>query len=120
MVNETCETFGGPTYRTLNAELLREQHVLQLQKAKVEDIQARMHQIQRSCNHRWGPSVEDPIIHPGGSSPGDPPGTMGVDWRGPSSWAERREPRWSRTCFLCTLKQYNTGIENIPRPKWSD
>ena len=38
--------------------------------------------IQNSCNHDWSPVKSDPIIREAYDIPGDPPGTMGVDWRG--------------------------------------
>lgn len=78
-----------------------------------------LRKYEKSCEHRWGQTVYDPIIHPAGYSPGDPPGTMGVDWRGPCSWPETREDRWRRECENCGLAQYTKGVEetvtrNVP------
>lgn len=65
-------------------------------------------EIQRTCKHKWTAPKYDPIIRPGGSSPGDTPGTMGVDFRGPCSWPEERTPRWSRTCTVCNKVEYTS------------
>lgn len=57
---------------------------------------------QRFCAHEWGETRYTPNIREGYQDPGDPPGTMGVDHRGPM-WVPRQEvPRWTRTCTKCT------------------
>ena len=66
------------------------------------------------CKHLWMESKYDPIILPGGYSSGDRVGTMGVDWVGPLSWSERREPRWSRECNICGKKEYTTKTNTEP------
>lgn len=73
----------------------------------LQNAQAHLRRLQDQCHHDWTTKY-DPIIHPAGSDPGDPPGTMGVDWRPPSSWPERQEPRWSRTCKKCRKVEYTT------------
>lgn len=67
-----------------------------LKKAK-EDLST----IERDCSHSYEETVRDDEVRPAGSSPGDPPGTMGSDWRGPCSWPEKRTPRWRKTCSKC-------------------
>jgi hypothetical protein len=62
--------------------------------------------FQSNCVHQWEKAIYDPIIYPAGHSDGDPPGTMGSDWRGPCDWPEKQEPRWSRTCKLCDHVEY--------------
>lgn len=81
---------------------------------RAKDLLSQLQQQIRQCKHVWTDGKYDPIIHPGGYSPGDPVGTMGVDWRGPSSWPERREPRWSRECTICGTKEYTT--KTVPDP----
>ena len=67
-----------------------------------------LREIENDCSHQWSDAERDDIIHPAGSHPGDPVGTMEVDWRGPTSWREERIPRWKRICIICGMKQYTT------------
>ncbi len=74
----------------------------------------------QKCHHRWGDTVYDPIIIPGGFDPGDPPGTMGIDRRLPFSWPGGRTPRWKRTCMECGLVEFTTETAKtfIQTPKF--
>lgn len=62
----------------------------------------------RNCHHNWTDTIADHIYHPGYQCPGDPPGTMGIDWRGPVWVDARTEKRWKRTCQTCGLVEYTT------------
>jgi hypothetical protein len=82
-----------------------------------------LHRRERVCPHVWSEPKYTPIHHPAVSWEGDPPGTMGVDWRGPGSapaydepmW----EPMWTRTCKLCDMVSQPTRTEPGPsRPKF--
>jgi hypothetical protein len=78
-----------------------------------------MNAIQSSCQHEWSKAVYTPIIREGYQDPGDPVGTMGVDWRGPL-WVPRDEkPRWTRECHKCllteTTSQTTEKVEKIPQ-----
>ena len=46
----------------------------------------------RTCKHDWDKVVHDPI--PGYRTPGDAPGTMGIDWQGPQYVGP--QDRWRR------------------------
>ncbi|GEM_PF-1658828 len=66
---------------------------------------AELASIQAACRHNWGPVKYDPIIQKAYTIPGDPPGTMGVDWQ-PAVYVPRKEtPRWTRTCLDCDLTE---------------
>lgn len=53
------------------------------------------------CGHSWTEPKYDPIVREPYTIPGDRPGTMGIDWRGPT-YVERKEtPRWTRECKIC-------------------
>jgi hypothetical protein len=83
-------------------QLLREIQGLQ---DSLQSKQEALKRIQYSCQHAFGDPKYTPTIIEGHEIPGDPPGTMGVDWRGPM-WVSRQEtPRWTRTCSKCLLEQ---------------
>lgn len=58
---------------------------------------------QRACRHDWTIPVYDPVHTEAYTIPGDEPGTMGVDWRGPCHVPAETTPRWTRTCKACGL-----------------
>lgn len=83
--------------------------VFQLRKAEAE-----LDQMLASCPHEWGNPVYDPIVT---YDPGDPPGTMGVDWR-PGGFVEgTEEKRWSRTCARCGKVEYTSRVTEIVTTK---
>ena len=68
---------------------------------ELEQAKNELEHIRRTCRHQWGPTQYAPLREGGYEIPGDPVGTMGVDWRGPT-WVPRTErPRWKRTCEEC-------------------
>jgi hypothetical protein len=74
-----------------------------------------------TCNHNWGETVYSPIYHEAYTVPGDPPGTMGVDWRGPVYVPAQTEERWKRECNNCGKVEYTEGeLETVTKrvPKW--
>jgi hypothetical protein len=85
---------------------------------KLSDKQRVLAEIERGCHHDWGNVVPDHIYHEAYTCPGDPPGTMGVDWRGPVHVPSRTEHRWKRTCRLCGKVEYTSRtkdkVEKIP------
>ena len=70
---------------------------------ELEQAQGEVKRMERTCTHTWdNPDGESkPIHHEGYRIAGDPPGTMGVDWRGPVDVPSRTIPRWVRTCTKC-------------------
>ncbi len=57
-------------------------------------------QAEAACPHDWDTRY-DPIHHKGYTVPGDPPGTMGVDWQ-PSRYIPAHDvDRWIRICKRC-------------------
>ena len=78
----------------LRAELAsRRQELTQLEKA--------LQTAEQHCQHNWTPSQYTPIEHKSYTIPGDAPGTMGIDWQGPTYVPARTENQWSRTCLNC-------------------
>lgn len=60
------------------------------------------------CKHSWTDPVAAHIRHEGYTIPGDPPGTMGIDWRGPTYVEPKTEKRWKRNCRICGEVEYTT------------
>lgn len=84
----------------------------QLQSAEAE---------QKNCQHVWGETKYNPIYIPGYTDPGDPPGTMGIDWRGPFHYPSKTEKRWTRICKKCGYEAHTNREETvqvITRPKF--
>jgi hypothetical protein len=74
----------------------------------------------KSCNHQWSKPTYVPIATGGYTVPGDPPGTMGVDWR-PSFYVPKESsPRWKRTCFTCGHIEYTISYteETVKHPRF--
>ncbi len=63
-----------------------------------------------ACDHKYGEVAYDPIYTPEYTIPGDPPGTMGVDWRGPCHVSAETKKRWRRECTLCGEVEYTDKI----------
>jgi hypothetical protein len=74
----------------------------------------------KECRHDWTQPKYDPIIREGYTSPGDPPGTMGSDWRGPVHVPRSETKRWKRECKTCGEIQYtsNTDTNVTETPKF--
>jgi hypothetical protein len=70
--------------------------------------------------HSWGEAEYKPIYHEGYTIPGDPPGTMGIDWRGPCHVPSSSEPRWIRTCKACGKVEETKQAreETVKKPDW--
>ena len=90
-------------------------------KSKFLRAESELKNYENSCFHK-SESVYDPIYTPAYIIPGDPPGTMGVDWRGPLDVPATTTDRWKRTCEKCGLVEYTTDTqEKIERiPKWEN
>ena len=79
--------------------------------AKLKQAEAELAGIHRSCQHNWGQVVYCPEHIPAYDIPGDPPGTMGVDWRPGCHVNAQTINKWSRTCQLCGLTKKTTETE---------
>ena len=87
--------------RSLEADILTTEADLRRRKARLETIR-------RDCQHVWGDTENADIVRPAYTDPGDPPGSMGIDWRGPQYVPEQRTRRWKRECHCCGLVQYTS------------
>jgi len=78
-------------------------------KRDLENAQQNLKSYVRSCDHDFE-KVYDPIYHEAHTYSGDPPGTMGVDWRGPVHVPAETIKRWRRTCNTCGEVQYTQRV----------
>lgn len=79
---------------------------LHAKRAAVQEAESR-------CHHEWGKTEAAHIYHEGYTCPGDPPGTMGIDWRGPVEVPPRTEYRWKRVCKHCGKVEYTTQTNEM-------
>lgn len=63
---------------------------------------------ERSCRHQWSEPQADHTHQAAYTIPGDPPGTCGVDWRGPVYVPSQTTKRWKRTCARCGKVEHTT------------
>lgn len=84
--------------------------------AELESVRAAIQSKEVRCQHDWTNPVYDPIRHEAYTSPGDPPGTMGVDWRGPVHVPASTEKRWKRECRKCGKVEFTTRSVQLPGP----
>ena len=87
--------------------------------------QEELQTYQDNCRHVWGETKYTPIHHKGYTIPGDKPGTMGVDYRGPCYVEPRTEDRWTRECNICGLEQITSKadkkpVEIVKVPRWGN
>lgn len=72
-------------------------------KRELDSATGRLNRIRATCPHRWSEPIYEPIYQAAYTIPGDPPGTMGVDWRGPVYVPAKTTPQWVRQCQNCLL-----------------
>ena len=81
--------------------------IAQLKSDLVSAEQELAHRVS-TCHHGWSKPEAAHIYRKGYQVDGDPPGTMGIDWRGPF-WVEAKTTkRWKRTCEHCGEIQYTS------------
>ena len=80
-----------------------------------EKAQRRLDETRRNCRHIWDqPNGRyAPLVRRGYQMSGDPPGTMGVDWRGPCWVPEQVTPQWTRTCEICGKQEHTQHSREV-------
>ena len=72
---------------------------------------------ERQCPHDWTSPEYTPERTESYTTPGDPPGTMGVDWRGPVHVPATTKDKWTRRCRKCgkteTTTPFTLGPEAV-------
>jgi len=89
-------------------------------KEKYNNADAKLENYIKRCQHNFSETVYEPIYTPRYTSPGDPPGTMGIDWRGPVFVPSKTEDRWKKECSLCGLVRYTQCFNKVEKkePRW--
>jgi hypothetical protein len=73
-------------------------------KRELAEAQRELELAEARCNngrHDWAEAKYEPIYHKAYTIPGDEPGTMGIDFRGPCYVPAKTDQRWTRTCKCC-------------------
>ena len=106
----------------MTPDALRIRQRLKATEQNYRQAQQELNSLEAQCNHKYGEVVYDPIHHEAYTAPGDPPGTMGVDWRGPCYVPAQTIPRWKRECGLCGKVNYTEEIrkELTVHPNWPE
>lgn len=91
---------------------------------KISDLQGEQERakleldsIERNCRHIWSELKYTPEYRPGYRIQGDPPGTMGVDWRGPLDVPAETIKRWTRQCQRCGKVEQTERTRDIVTQK---
>ena len=88
-------------------------------RSKIISLENELKKGRAVCSHTWKTAEYTPDIREAYTAPGDPPGTMGVDWRGPCSITRKETPKWTRTCKYCgteeTTTQASKEMTKIPK-----
>ena len=90
--------------------------------AKLKGAKRNLIDLVRTCSHQYGDTVYDPIYIPAYTFPGDKPGTMGVDFRGPVHVPAGTKSRWKRECEYCGDVEYTTKVQKEikEKPDWGN
>jgi hypothetical protein len=65
------------------------------------------------CHHDFTQAVADHQYTEGYTIPGDAPGTMGVDWRGPCYVPSSTKHQWKRTCRTCGKVEITNKTDEV-------
>jgi hypothetical protein len=87
------------------------QYQINTLECELKHLKLQLGEAIRDCPHKWTTPIADHIYHKGYTIPGDPPGTMGVDWRGPVDVPSKTEKRWKRTCTVCGHVEFTSKVE---------
>lgn len=103
---------------TASAKKLREE--VEIKRRELKSSEDNLRSLVNQCPHDWSEPIADHIRTPGYTVPGDPPGTMGIDWRGPTYVDSKTEYRWKRICNACGEVEYTSHTEDtvITTPKF--
>ncbi len=99
-------------------EIEKAKSALSTDTIKLCRLQEKLAHEEGQCGHVFSETVADHIYHKAYTIPGDKPGTMGVDYRGPCYVPARTENRWKRTCKKCGKVEYTQRTQKVPQPKW--
>jgi hypothetical protein len=94
---------------TQEFKILRDE--INLSERELEIKKMRLARMVNSCQHKWGSTQAAHVYQAAYTIPGDPPGTMGVDWRGPTYVSAKTDKRWKRVCEVCGKEEFTTATD---------
>ena len=94
------------------SEIRRMESQIQSEESSLDRKRAELKRIRDYCQHNWGETVADHLYTEGYTIPGDKPGTMGSDFRGPTYVSSKTEYRWKRVCKKCGKIEHTTQTED--------
>jgi len=83
----------------------RKTNDVKIETERLQSYQASLNCIQSSCKHNWTDAEKHTDTIPGYTTPGDKPGTMGVDFQGPVDIAPSVKVYYTRECKECGKTQ---------------
>jgi hypothetical protein len=87
--------------------------------AELKEAESALTHYVNNCRHTWSKIEEVHQYIPSYTIPGDEPGTMGVDWRGPIHVPAQENKQWKRVCENCGKEEItsntNQHITYTPR-----
>ena len=82
----------------------------------LQEAKDRLAAMEMACFHKYPKEpTYDPIYEKSYEIPGDAPGTMGIDFRGPTYVPSKTTPRWIRVCEHCGKTQTTTVTHDQTR-----
>lgn len=78
----------------------------------LETAENEVQRLEASCQHIWDIKYT-PDYREAYTIPGDPPGTMGVDWRGPTYVPAETTKKWTRQCKRCGKLQTTVRTKKV-------
>ena len=88
---------------------------ISLKEERLQQAKRSLQQADEQCNggrHNWSHAKRDDKYTASYTIAGDPPGTMGVDWRGPCHVPAKTEKRWRRACKDCGKIEHTSRVDS--------
>lgn len=103
----------NPSLKAVYSDAPKLRLLVEQQQQDLSESKARLAELEKNCSHSWGQSIAAHIYHEAYAAPGDVPGTMGVDYRGPVHVPSRTENRWKRVCSRCGKVEYTSQTQDV-------
>jgi len=87
------------------------QEIDKLQK-QLKIKESELNSIVQYCVHKWSEPMPDHIYHEAYTTKGDAPGTMGVDFQGPTFIPAETIHQWKRICSVCGKVEHTRGTKS--------
>ena len=103
----------------LRERMARIREKMNEQENEKRSIEYQLDNLERTCQHDFTAPEYIPEHREGYTIPGDAPGTMGVDWRGPTYVPSETIDKWRRVCKRCGKVEVTKDVTaDKPVPKF--